>query len=524
MKLTRLPLFPLCLALLAAGMLIPALYALVQNDLVSARGFAYCAVFTTFASAALAIMLTTRRRQNEARGELLALLVCWVLVPAFAAVPIWLRTPYVGPVGAWLEMTAAFTTTGGTVYGEPAKVPGAVHLWRGMTAWFGGLFTLTAAFAILAPRNLGGFEVIVRRTGPAGAPALLGEGSVARLDERIVRALRVVLPVYAVLTAIMAFLLSALGQDGLSATVHAMAIVSTSGISPHARGLAETPSVAVELVAAAFMVVAATRLTYSAPSSLNALRRAPRDPELRLMALLISTATLALFVRHWIGVQTIDLGDRVSEALPAIWGAVFTGISFLTTTGFESASWHMARDWSGLDNPGLILLGLCSIGGGAATTAGGIKLIRCYALLHHGYWELERIAQPNSAIGTGARLRGILSEGAFLAWAFIMLHSMVVFIAMIAMTVSGLAFEHALVAALSAISNTGPAFGFVTPEHLDLGRLSESQHVIIAFTMIVGRIEVLAVISLFNPDSWPRLSNRTKKAGNMLRKTADSKW
>lgn len=524
MKTLRLPLFPLCLALLAIGMLGPGLFALIQQDWRSARGFLYGAIFTGFASATLAVALAGHRRRGAARGELLELLVCWVLVPAFAAIPLWLRTPYLGPLGAWFEMTSAFTTTGGTIYGDLGRVPHAIHLWRGMITWFGGLFTLAAAFAILAPRNLGGFEVTTTGVGPGGSSALLGEDSVARLEERLPRALRSILPVYATAAAVLVLLLSALGQSGISAAVHAMAIISTSGVSPHPQGLAETPNFAVEAVAALFMVVAATRLTYSDSHRITTIRRAHRDPELRLMAALVATATLALFMRHWFGVMTIDLGDRVSEALPAIWGAAFTSISFLTTTGFESASWHSARDWSGLDNPGLILLGLCAIGGGAATTAGGIKLIRFYALLRHGYRELERIAQPNSALGTGARLRGILREGAFLAWAFIMLYSMVIFIAMIALTVTGLAFEHALVAAISAISNTGPAFGFVTPENIDFSRLSESQHIILAFTMIVGRIEVLAVISLFSPDSWFRFSMRTKNTGNAPRKTAESNW
>ena len=242
------------------------------------------------------------------------------------------------------------------------------------------------------------------------------------------------------------------------------------------------------------------------------------------MALLVATATLALFLRHWFGALTIDLGDRASEAFPALWGAVFTSLSFLTTTGFESASWNSARDWSGLANPGLILLGLCAIGGGAATTAGGIKLVRGYALLRHGYRELERIAQPNSVLATGARLRGILREGAFLAWAFVMLYIMAIFVAVIALTLTGLAFEDSLVAAISSISNTGPAFALVTPGEIDFTRLSESQRLILAATMILGRIETLAVISLFNTGTWHQFSIRTKNTGKARGKAAESEW
>jgi trk system potassium uptake protein TrkH len=542
MKLLRLPVFPLCLGVLALAMLGPGLFGLIQRDWHSARTFFYCAIFTGFACATLAMALGLRRGDGIARNELRDLVVCWALVPLFAAAPLWLRTPYIGAWGAWFEMVGAFTTTGGTVYADPGKVPDAVHLWRGMVAWLGGLVTLVAAFAILAPRNLGGFEVSAHSTGAAGqrvrpqgfqSVASSGPGggslshlgvSTARLDERIARTLRLVLPVYGTLTAVLAFLFSALGQDGLNAVVHAMAIVSTSGISPDAGGLSATPNFRVELVAALFMVLAATRLTYAGTRRFGNIERWRGDPELKLMALLVVTATLALILRHWFGALTIDLGGRTSEALPALWGAAFTSLSFLTTTGFESASWHTARDWSGLANPGLILLGLCAIGGGAATTAGGIKLVRGYVLLRHGYRELERIAQPNSVLATGTRLRGILSEGAFLAWTFVMLYIMAIFVAVIALTMTGMAFEDSLVAAISSISNTGPAFALVTPGDIDFSRLSESQRVILAATMILGRIETLAVISLFNTDTWNRFGIHTKNTGKARGKPSESQW
>ena len=537
MRLLRLPVFPLCLGVLALAMLGPALFGLVQRDWFSARSFLYCAIFTGFASATLAMALGARGGKDVARAELRDLVVCWLLVPLFAGAPLWLRTPYLGAGGAWFEMVSAFTTTGGTVYAAPDKVPEAIHLWRGMVAWFGGLVTLVAAFAILAPRNLGGFEVVVHSTGvsrPRGEYVLgqlttrgedvrpWREASVARLDDRLSRTLRAVLPVYLALTAVLAFLFSAMGQSGLAASVHAMAVISTSGISPYADGLAANPSFPVELAAAFFMVLAATRLTYAEARRSDAIRRWYDDPELKLMALLITCATVALFLRHWLGALTIDLGDRVSEAPKALWGVVFTSLSFLTTTGFKSASWESARDWSGLANPGLILLGLCAIGGGAATTAGGIKLVRGYALLRHGFRELERIAQPNSVLATGTRLRGILSEGAFLAWAFIMLYIMAIFVTVFSLTMTGLSFEKSLVASISSISNTGPAFTMVTSGEIDFSRLSESQRVILAFTMVLGRIETLAVISLFNTDTWQQFNIRTKNTGKTRGKPSES--
>ena len=114
--------------------------------------------------------------------------------------------------------------------------------------------------------------------------------------------------------------------------------------------------------------------------------------------------------------------------------------------------------------------------------------MRAYALLRHGYRELERIAQPHSVLATGMRRRGVLREGAFLAWAFVMLYIMAIFVAVLALTLTGLSFEDSLVAAIASISNTGPAFDLVTPGEIDFPRLSQSQRRILAINMILDRL------------------------------------
>ena len=104
-----------------------------------------------------------------------------------------------------------------------------------------------------------------------------------------------------------------------------------------------------------------------------------------------------------------------------------------------------------------------------------------------------------------------------LAWVLI-------FVAVIALTLTGMAFEDSLVAAISSISNTGPAFALVTPGDIDFSRLSESQRMILAATMILGRIETLAVISLFNTDAWDRFGIHTKNTGKARDKPSESQW
>ena len=202
------------------------------------------------------------------------------------------------------------------------------------------------------------------------------------------------------------------------------------------------------------------------------------------------------------------------KPISAVWGAIFTTLSFLTTTGFQSSFWDSARDWSGLANPGLILMGLCAIGGGAATAAGGIKLIRFYALIRHGWRELDRLTQPRAVAGVGSAMRGILREGAFIAWAFIMLYIVAMMTIMLALTVTGMSFEEGLVAAVATLSNTGQTFTLVLEGARTFATTSTPERAIMAVAMVLGRIETLAVIALFNPASWAIYGFGLKRTGN----------
>lgn len=513
------PLFALALAGLAAAMLVPSGYAALVEDWRAGRAFLFSGIATGFAAAIMGVALAGPKRLPEGQGELATLLAVWMFLPVFAALPLRILTPQIGFAGAWFEMVAAFTTTGGTVYAEPERLPMAVHLWRGLVGWLGGLVTLTAAYAILAPRRLGGFEVMRQVearpvSGDLGSRLDLGAG-VAPVENRIIRAVRSIFPIYAGLTIALTLVFATLGGNELAGAIHAMAILSTSGISPYATGLAARPDFWAEVAAAIFMIAASTRLVYARASVVGTRNPVTQDQELLLMAALVATATLALFLRHWLGALTVAVPGRegLGEALTALWGSLFTTLSFLTTTGFESGYWERARGWSGLSNPALILLGLCAIGGGAATTAGGIKLVRAVALLRHGTREIERLALPNVILGAGSGMRGMLRQGAFIAWAFVMLFVFAVFALMLALAIAGMSFEHGLIAALAAMTNTGPVYTAVLGPGASFGLLGLSERAILALGMILGRVETLMVLAIFSPDAWRALRRRKKTSG-----------
>ncbi|MEM6276879.1 MAG: potassium transporter TrkG, partial [Pseudomonadota bacterium] len=142
------------------------------------------------------------------------------------------------------------------------------------------------------------------------------------------------------------------------------------------------------------------------------------------------------------------------------------------------------------------------VGGGVATTAGGVKLLRMYALLKHGEREIGRLVFPSSVGGAGRFARHIRREGAFIAWIVFMLFAVSIAVVMLALSAAGVDFEGALILCLAALTNTGPLATYAAAEPIEIAALPNSAKYILTAAMAVGRLETLAIVALLNPSFW----------------------
>ena len=220
------------------------------------------------------------------------------------------------------------------------------------------------------------------------------------------------------------------------------------------------------------------------------------------MLVCLTVIPTLLFLRHWTAAYEVSAEAEIPNAIAAFWGAVFTVLSFLTTTGFESAAWEGARNWSGLGTTGLILMGLSIMGGGIATTAGGIKLLRIYALYKHGQREIQRLSHPNSVAGASFRVRLIRKEGAQIAWVFLMLFTLSLALVALGLSATGISFSDSLLFATAGLSNTGPLANAAGESFTGYANISDTGKVILCIAMVLGRLEALAVIAVLNPNYW----------------------
>ena len=497
-RLAELPLLVVLLGITGCLTLLPALHGVATDQMDLARAFFYSALILLILTVMLGIATAAFTPRDAARSHLASLVLAYLLLPVAMVLPMREALPDTSLINAWFEMTSSFTTTGATVY--PAdRLSDTVHLWRATVGWYGGFFVLLAAYAILAPLNLGGSEVSSGRVPGRGAHGAAQIIRTAEPSERLTRYAFQLIPVFTGLTFLLWVSLLLAGEAATTALIQAMGTLSTSGIAGQ-TGLANSGAgIPGEMLIFLFLLFAITRHALPNLGTTAQRRRLPGDPELRLAALIVITVTTILFLRHWFVAEAAGVEESTSGALASLWGILFTTASFLTTTGYVSAEWQTAALWSGIGTPGLILLALAIIGGGTATAAGGVKLLRVYALLRHGERELERIIHPNSIGRGGGDARRLRSDGAQLAWVFFMLFSFTIAITTAVLTLLGVAFEPALVLAIAALTTTGQLADYGASLPIPYGDLSASVKLALGLAMIVGRLETLALLALILP-------------------------
>ncbi|TVS03594.1 MAG: TrkH family potassium uptake protein [Rhodobacteraceae bacterium] len=483
------------IGLTALAMLLPAAVGFTLREHMLARAFLYSAALLT----SIAGLVYLAIRNAPSRGWVLShpfyyLTLAYLILPALMAIPMVEAVPGLRYLDAWFEMVSAFTTTGASVIEGEGTL--SLHLWRALVGWGGGLFVLVTVMALLAPLNLGGFELIRARSQAArDSPDRSGAQASSRIDsaysdknlERLRHQFQLITPVYFGLTLVLWVGLSIAGNPPLVALMMAMSTLATSGIAtdPVLSG-----GVSEGLIALLLLLAVSRSLWPGAPG----MGAGPRlqDLELRtgfaVLSVLIFVMAILLVARGTDG----GLWPYLAE----LWGVAFTSLSFLTTTGFISGA--LPADGGVFAGPaGIALLGLALFGGGVATTAGGLKLLRVFSLYWQARFEVSKLVYPESVGGDGPRLRGLRTDGALAAWLFVMIFIFTLTAMTAALTVIGEGLEDAIILAVAALTTTGPLAQIAGSTLIAWAALSDTAKVILAFGMVLGRLEMLLLLSVF---------------------------
>ncbi len=400
---------------------------------------------------------------------------------------------------ALFESQSGFSTTGATVLTDledPAKVAHCILFWRSSTHFLGGLGIIVMFVVILGQGAVG--KAIMR----AEMPGPDTDGPTARMQHTA----WLVAATYALLNLLLAAILMALGMTSFDALCHTFGTMATGGFSTYNASVGQFQSAAIDYVLLVFMVLAGCNFTLLFACLTGDPWRLFRDVEWRgYMAILILGSAIVVVVGLAEGdFQGASGGQRLANAVR--YGS-FQVVSIMTTTGFGT---HDFDQWSNLLR-GLLLV-LMFVGGCAGSTGGGIKVIRVLLFFKILRLELERAYRP--AVVRPLRLGGkpvkddslrhtILVYFCFLLLIFV--SSWCFLLASESDLVWGDQSHNKLIDAAGAVSatlnNIGPGLGIVGATS-NYAALSDVSKLLFVILMMIGRLEIFAVLVLFSPRFW----------------------
>ena len=491
-NLKRLPLLFQIFGFACGLMFVVSSYAIAIELFREARIFFYIGL-TGILVFSLFILVTSNRELKETGfGQLFSLIFSFIILPLFFAFPTWIILPSVDWIDVYLDMVGAFTTTGLPVF-EKEILSKPLHLWRALVAWFGGGLIWTAAFVILVPVNLEGFDVEANKINAPKSKRKL------TLDERsitLVRVGRKLIPVYIGLTVTLWGCLTALGTDGYTSLIRALSVISTSGISGPEKFELDGAGFFGELLILIFLLLALSHIIFKSFYQKIKLKNILFDTEIRI-GLFISVLSTAVISLKQITSGNVyeGLSDNFETVLELIWGVFFTVFSFITTNGYVSSFWISSQTSADFSSIMIIFMGLCLFGGGVATTAGGIKLLRISILFRAFSNETGKLLHPSSVVSQNTS-HNSLEISIFMAWIFFMLFIVSVAILTIFLALFEIRFEDALLLAVACLTTTGPIIEIVDLGKIFILDLTFFSKIALIIGMVIGRLEILVALSL----------------------------
>lgn len=474
----------LLLLLVAVSMIVCLLYAVYdQSDNGAAdRALGFSGLITAAVGGAL-FWLGRGSSREILRREAVAIVVGgWTLSAVFGALPYVLSQPGLPPVAAFFESASGFTTTGATVMEDIESFPRGILLWRATTQWLGGMGILVLFVAVLSMAG-GGSKSLFRRE----SSAQFGEGFAARMRDTALRLWQI----YLGLTAVCLVGLLALGMNYFDAICHTFATVSTGGFGTRNASIAAFNSPAIEWWIILFMILGAISFMLYAWLLARRWNRWKQDEETRFYLWTLLLVTLAVTGSLLYYNQAGDFSDTFRTA-------AFQVVSIGTTCGFTTADYDQ---WANF--PRILLVALMFMGGCAGSTAGGVKVSRIVVFFKNFARQLTHTFRPNQVITV--RMNGTPLSEPFLTEVsfYIALVAFIVALGSLAMSIlePGMDLVTCFGAVAATVFNIGPGLGGVGPS-CTFAALSAPTHLLLSLFMIMGRLEILAVLVLFVPQLW----------------------
>ena len=426
----------------------------------------------------IGVFLTRGEDNNLSQKDGFVIIVLFWIVLSFAgSVPFYLSGMTF--IDSIFESTSGITTTGATVISNIDALPESLLFYRQLLQWMGGMGLIVLAIAVMPLLGIGGGQIYKTEV-----PGAMGE---QRLTPRIKETAQALWLIYLGLTIACAVLYYFNGMSVFDSISHSMSTVAIGGFSTHNESIGFFDSISIELICMVFMLLSSFSfaLHYFAIYKSKPLKYF-YDPELRFFAsILLIIFIVALIISFFSDMS----GANIRQI-------AFHSVSMITTTGFsisDTSSWPFSISF-------LLLIG-AFVGACSGSVGGGVKSWRVLIMINHAYKNIMTIIHPNSVISLKIGTKNVDDQVATSVWGFFSIYIISFVILLLGILISGLDFESAFSAVGACLNNLGPGLGAVSENYSQITSFSKG---ILAFAMLLGRLEIFTLLVLLTPMFWEK--------------------
>tara|TARA_Y100000992_G_scaffold276063_1_gene220014 strand:- start:1627 stop:3003 length:1377 start_codon:yes stop_codon:yes gene_type:complete len=456
-------------------MLIPIIIQFFYNEIDSSF-FGASIVTIIFGTLFFLSNLDHDKKLNLQQAFLLTSL-SWLSIAIFGSLPFIFSNIEFSFTNAFFESMSGITTTGSTIISNLESMPKGILFWRAILQWLGGIGIIVMAITLMPVMNVGGMQLFKISNNDSSEKILPKSKEIA---------LRLIY-IYSGLTALCALSYKILGMNIFDSITHSMTTIATGGFSNYNESIGFFDSISIEVSAMIFIILGSLPFIAYIKFLSGNKKIFFSDIQIKTFLKIIFYSVIILSIYLIIDNST-ELNLR---------SVFFNVISILTGTGYVNAQFD---SWGSF--PIIIFLILMFIGGCAGSTTCGVKIFRIQILYSFVRNQLKKIIYPKGIFVLKYDKNAVDEKFVSSIISFIYMYLMIFFVITALLSLTGLDFITSISGAATSISNVGPGLGSIIGPNGNFSSLPDISKWILALGMILGRLELFAILVLFLPSFW----------------------
>ena len=462
---------------LGLSMIIPLIVQFIYNEVDS--GFISAGIVSIIFGVLFFLSNLDHDKKISLPQAFLLTSLSWLSIAIFGSLPFVFSNIDLSLTDAFFESMSGITTTGSTIITNLDQTSKGILLWRAMLQWLGGIGIIVMAITLMPIMNVGGMQLFKVSSNDTAEKILPKSKQIS---------LRLII-IYLLLTIVCSIFYKIFGMNFFDSITHSMTTIATGGFSNYNNSIGHFNNAWIEVTSIIFILLGSIPFIAYIKFLGGNKKIFIEDNQIKTFMKIIIFSIIILLVYSTFKEQSFFNIDIVSIC--------FNVISILTGTGYVTQDFS---DWGNF--PLIYFLILMFIGGCAGSTTCGIKIFRVQILYQFVTNQLKKIIYPRGVFIVKYDNNNIDDKFMSSIISFIYIYILIFFIITALLSITGLDFITSISAAATSISNVGPGLGETIGPNGNFNELSDVSKWILSFAMILGRLELFAILVLFLPSFW----------------------